>query len=1040
MRRTAFQILSVAAIAVSGLVGCGGENPGQLPQGGTGGGGGITIIGPGGSGGSDGGSGGGAGGSGGQVPGASLRIDSIHPGFGTIDGGTRVTITGSGFIASVPDEAPGATTVVLFGGNPSIDARVVDDRTILATSPVGHLGDADVVVRNSSGEERCAGCFHYLPRLALSAIEPSAGHVNGGERITLLGEGLTEDVIVLFGGRAGLDPQRNEDGSLSVILPPGDEPGLVDVRVFSSARQSLLRRAFRYRTDLRIESIEPPVSPLAGGESVLLRGEGFSTSTRVFFGGVEASLRLGEAGLEVTVPRGSTPGAIRVEATDGVSTSSHPFAYLDPTASGVALYAVAPEQGSYEGGQVVTLLGNDLDAGGLAAYFGDLPALSVSVESRNLARAVSPPGDQGPVDVRVRNVEGMDTLPGAYRYVRAMALSSVEPSAGPVEGGTRITLQGGSFPANPRVFVGALEAAEVVRVSDERIEAVTPRGTEGSVPVRVIDAEAPETTITLRGAFTYEGPLSLAVVDPSIGARAGGTRVYIRGAGFRGEMKVFFGDNEAESVEVLDPHTIEAITPRGDTGLVDLRVEREDGAVAELDGAFNYFNPRSDYGGASGGPLSGVLNVTVIATSGPQENGPIEGCKVYVGADESTRLVKETDDRGQVTFSSPSLVKAVTLTVSCEHHELATVANQTSENVTVLLGYNGPPPPPPPPNPSEPPPPGILAGSVYGFKLPPSRPLQPNEREVALVNIAYPNIYGAPPFGQALDPIEIPFEGGVYTYQFPRGPFYGTIYAIYGIQNTETGAFEPLLMGYHRGVSVPLSEKVLDAHIVLDMRLDQEVPVTIQDPPWGSRDSVLVTAFMDLASDGVIPLGQATNSDDPEKALLVNLPHVSGESMIFQAWGHTQGTVPYSLSFRRQGGDPSQGVTIGPMLGPTTITEPFNIPGFAFPFNGTFEWEIEPGAEQPDVIHVRVYQPAVPPFQPDPIPEWHVVLPGNERRVTMPDAVLEALRARFETSTVLLVDLIGGSQPRFDFPEWNYLNISLGTFTNFTFHQIGIVP
>lgn len=1041
MRRMAVQMVALAIAAVLGSTGCGDSGPNEEPTGGSGGSGSIVPKPPGtgGSGGGEGGAGGGAGGSGGEEPGTGFQVDTIHPGYGTIDGGTAITISGAGFVTSVPDEALGASTVVLFGENPSIDTRVVDDQTILATSPVGVVGEVDVVVQNASGEQRCGGCFEYLPRLEIEAIKPNAGHVDGGDRITLEGEGLTEETVVLFGGRAGLAPEANGDGTLSLTVPPGDEPGLVDVRAFSASRQSLLRRAFRYRTDLRIESIEPPVSPLGGGEIVLLKGEGFSTATRVFFGGTEALVRLGEQGLEVTVPRGAALGPVRVEATDGVSTATHPFAYVDPAKRDFALYALAPEQGPAEGGAEVTILGSGLDAGDLVVYFGETPASAVTVESGNLARATAPAGAAGIVDVRVRNAAGMETLPGAYRYLRAAALSGVEPAAGPVEGGTPITLHGAGFPANPRVFVGAFEATEVARLDEGRIEAVTPPGTDGSVALRVVDADAPELRLTLRDAFTYEGPLSLAVVDPSSGARAGGTRVFVRGTGFRGEMKVAFGGNDAESVTVLDPYTLEVITPRGNLGLVDLRVEREDGEVAELEGAFSYFDPSSGYGGSSGGPLNGVLNVTAIALSGPEENAPIEGCTVYVGADESARLTKVTDERGQATFSSPSLVKAVSLTVHCEHYEIASINNQVSENVTALLAYNGPPPPPPDPPPPPPPPvpPTVVAGNVYGFKLPPSRTLEANEEAIARVSLAYPNIYGAPPFGQ-MPTLEVPYEGGMFTFQIP-GPYYGSVFATYGILNTDTNAFEPLLMGYSRGVSVPQSEKKLDVEVVLDTRLDQEVAVTLENPPWGARNSTQVTAFLDLGSDGVIPVGMASNLDEPDQVLLTHLPRISGDNLVFQALGHTEGTVPFSIAYRRQGGDVTEGVTIGPMMGPVTMIDPIVIPGFALPFSGTFEWEVEPSAVEPDVIHINVYQPEAPPFVPDPIPEWHVVLPGDERRVSIPEAVLDELRAKFGGETILRVDLITGSQPRFEFPEWNYMNISLGNFSSFTFHQFHIV-
>lgn len=1050
MRRTARNVVILAALASLAAFGCGEENKPASPNGGNGTGG-IDIVTGGTGGGDPGGTGGtggegGIGGSGGGETG-SFEITAIHPSYGPVDGGTRVTIKGKGFVTSVPDEALGASTVVIFGDNPSIDARVVDDQTILASSPIGQIGDTTVIVRNSSGEKVCEGCFRYLPPLKLDALEPNAGPIEGGSRVVLRGEGFTEDVTVLFGNRAGMDPELLGDGSLSVLVPPGDFPGLVDVRVFAPARQSLLRRAFRYRTELRIDGIEPPYAAIAGGDTVLLRGEGFTTSTRIRFGETEAFAQLREHGLEVVVPSALTPGAVRVEAYDQESSATFPFAYVDLADHTLALYAIVPERGPSVGGTEVTLIGSGLDGENLAVYFGDALAEDAVVEGPNLIRATAPAASPGSVEVRVRTADGMDSLPNAFQYLRPMEIAAVEPPSGPIEGGTRISLHGEGFPEEPIVYVGALRASDVVRVSDLRIDAVTPPGSDGAVPVWVLDAHDSTFHLIQRNAFRYEGPLSLAIVDPPSGARAGGTRVLVRGSGFRGEMKVFFGANESEEVNVLDPFTLEVYTPKGHVGLVDLRVEREDGEEAALEGAFNYFSPSSGFGGSAGGPLSGVLNVTAIARSGPNENAPVAGCTVFVGSDESAMLTKETDERGEVTFSSPSLVKAVSLTVACENYEIATVSNQVSESVTVLLDYNGPPPPPPDETGEDDPPVSFLGGTVHGFKLPPNRTLGPTEKAIARVSLAYANTYAAPPFGREMPVIDIPMEGGLFQFQIPFGGYF-TVYAKYGILNTdpdsdpetEDATFEPLLLGHVRGITLPPDETINDIEIVLDTRLDQVVPVTILNPAWGTTESTEVTAYLDLGSDGLIPLSTAINVDAPDQAILENMPQVSGESLIFLALGDTFGAVPLSVAYRRQAGDVTQGVTIGPMLGQPTLLQPtLAIVGnqIVRKFNGTIEWTIEPSAEEPDVIYIDIYQPETL-FSPR-ISEWHMVLPGDERRVTVPDAVRDALRAKLG-DTPIRVDIIAGSQPTFDFPEWNYAGIGLASFTSFTYHAFMMVP
>lgn len=1027
MRFRASQSLALISLAALAAVACTSGPPPYVPPEG---GGGIAVITGGTGGGGDPGGGqggtGGTGGGGGQTPDPSFEIHAIHPGYGTTEGRTRVTITGAGFVTSVPGEAFGASTVVLFGNNPSVEVRVVDDGTILATTPVGLVGTADVIVRNSSGEAVCEACFQYLPPLKLEALEPSAAPLEGGSRIALRGEGLDEDTTVLFGARAALLPERTEDGSLLVTLPPGDAPGLVDVRVYSASRQSILRRAFRYLPPLRVDGIEPPSSPLEGGRSVVLFGEGFSPASRVLFGGVEAEVQLGDEGLVAEVPPGSAAGPVEVEVIEGGSRFSFPFAYIDPLDDELALFAVAPAHGPAEGDQEVTILGSGFDQEGPALYFGEALAPDLWVESPNVMRARTPPGGEGAVEVRVRTVEAMRSRDGAFRYLPPLELHEIEPRSGPTEGGTRIHLRGKGFPENPRVFVGALEAEQVKRIDSGHIEALTPPGTDGVVSIRVLDAEAPGHQTSLAEAFAYEGPLGLAVAEPPTGARAGGTRVVLRGRGFREELRVFFGEQEAESLRILDSHTLEVFSPRGEVGLVDLRVVRSDGAEAMLEGGFYYFNPASTSGGASGGPLQGVLNVTAIARSGPHRNLPIEGCMVRAGADDSTLITKRTDDRGQATLSSPSLVKAVNLTVSCEDYELATMVNQVSENITVLLRFTGTYPPIEEEEEEEEEedeedtrPPGISAviARVYGFKPPVTRTLAPGEELLARLSIAHQSASTLPPFGSQMPTVELRNEGEPFAFRF-WGSAYLTLYAVYGIHNTVTGSFQPLLLGFARGISA-VEHETVEVDLILDNHLDRKIPVTLPEPIWYSPGSVEVRAFMELGSDGIIPLGSARNWGAVNEVILTGMPRLSGENLLFQVWSTDEGERPWSLTYLRQGGDPTRGIEVEGLLAPLTFVEPPEV------FDGLLEWELPPSGLYPDVIHIEVFDTGTGK------PLWHAVLAGNERRIRIPEAVLDELRER-SSGAPWRVDLKAGSRVAFDFSGWDYRGLALGNFASFT--------
>lgn len=1120
--------------ALLGLVLAAGCSDDPVPRDGGGAGvGGPSSRGGSGGGGSGGDGTGGTGGIGGEGGGGgssetTLRIFDVRPSRGSVAGGEIAIISGVGFISSVPSGMRAAdVTEVTFNGNPAVGVRIIDDDTILAPTPPGAAGDADVVVRNIAAEALCAGCFRYQAPVSLVAVEPPEGPMEGGTSVLLTGENLRPSMVVLFGGRAALSVEQRSDGSLQAILPPADAEGPVDVRVFDVDGEASLRKGFQYRGRLQISKIDPPGGPLGGGNEVLLEGQGFSAAARVWVDGRQVNSQYDSSGrLRFVAPPKATPGAVGLEVRTVAGTTRSAYAYFDPRETNLSLYAVSPARGSAAGGNQVILVGTGLDGERLAVHFGTEPSEDIQVISANFASVVVPAASSaGDVDVKARTVDaGTVTLAAGYRYAPELSLASIAPSSGPIEGGTAVEIRGNGFRDGIRVFIGALEATAVQRIDGTTLRAITPIGSEGSVPVRVVDRDDPEVEATLRHAFVYEGPFALARLEPTTGARAGGTRTILRGTGFQPGLSVSYGPGNSNRITVEDPFTAVVYTPRGEVGTVDVSAVSHGGEPARLDAAFTYFNPSTSTGGSSGGPLNGTLNVTVLEDSSRARQGfPLEAALVILGSDDSTPLQGLTDSRGQITFSSPVLVKAQVVTVALHGYQSSTVVNQSSENLTVYLRPNtelgqcedgidndgdgsidgddidcscSPDNSPRPDlcgcpmgpmeqntccdgldndgdglidlddpdcgcsgNQSEgplaqcsncidddgdglvdfdPDPPlsrdpgcsgtgdndergALVSGRVWGFKRP--RPLAANEQEIAFVRISAPSVYHTEPINRGGGQYSIFEEGGRYAFEFPSTR-YMAIYAVYGIHNSTTGKFEPLLMGIRRGLNPVKGQTITSMDIVLDMHLDRSVPVSILNPPTfvGVPGASDVYAYMDLGLEGVIPLGVNRTGTDPSRTTLENMPIISGENTIFMAFaGVIPGTYPISGTYRRQSGDITQGVTIGPVMGLTRFVQPQGR------FEGTIEWVQEAGPT-PDVMKITIEELTMM----GPVLQWHMVLPGTETQVTVPPSALQALRAKYPPGTPLLLELTTGREPRFAYEQWNYDNLDLPSFTSFT--------
>jgi hypothetical protein len=182
-------------------------------------------------------------------------VDAIRPGQGPVAGGTKVTITGSGFV-------PGAT--VSIGGRPARQVDVVSSTRITAVSPRGGIGPADVAVRNPGIPAAIlADGFRYVEAPVIDRVQPRRGPLAGGTEVTITGSGFADDAVVTFGNVILEDVVVVDDGTIRFTTPPASEPIAVTVTVTNPGQPTArLKRAFTYRTGAE-PTPEPTSEPTA---------------------------------------------------------------------------------------------------------------------------------------------------------------------------------------------------------------------------------------------------------------------------------------------------------------------------------------------------------------------------------------------------------------------------------------------------------------------------------------------------------------------------------------------------------------------------------------------------------------------------------------------------------------------------------------------------------------------------------------------------------------------------------------------------------
>jgi hypothetical protein len=276
--------------------------------------------------------------------------------------------------------------------------------------------------------------------------------------------------------------------------------------------------------------------------------------------------------------------------------------------------SLTPAVGSVEGGTAVTIAGSGfstLDRSNLnAVRFGDLPATRIVVVSDTKLVAVAPARANGTVQVTVVNGNGPSvsrTASFGYRTPLTAVFEGVTTTA---TGGLPIPVDvlGGGAGATSTEFtalkitalVGDV-AAKVSWVSSERVKVTLPATTKlGSFPLRLVQGgfAGPQSDATV----TYVP--GITSVTPSGVGTEGGDVVKIVGAGFSAvdpddPTAVTFGGVPAADFTVVSDTVVQALTPPGAAGPVDVQVTTASGNSPESAAA------RVSYLGALGLDLSG---------------------------------------------------------------------------------------------------------------------------------------------------------------------------------------------------------------------------------------------------------------------------------------------------------------------------------------------------------------------------------------------------------------------------------------------------
>lgn len=375
------------------------------------------------------------------------------------------------------------------------------------------------------------------------AIVPSWGPTSGDYEVSLLGGGFADEVRVSFDGTPAASVRVQSPGVLRV-KPPKHGAGRATVEVSTSSEKQpvFVTSGFVYAdsagTPPTINSLSPKGGPLRGGQRVTVTGKGFDAVASVTFGGVPAAdvLVADDALLMATTPA-HAEGPVDV-VVSGRSSATLSSGYTFSCWAGLNnLFFLMVVLAGALGGTLHALrslfwyTGNrDLRVSWLPMYFV-LPINGAAVAAIFylvfLAGLFTVEGTSTYLFIGIAGLVGMfssqaaaklkkiaealltEVPPGANPSMHSsggapsgpVQVTSVNPQAGPLAGGTMLTIKGAGFstlPANSLdVKLGGVPANNVKVVDDTTITAESPQGAaHGAVDVAVGN-------VSLANGFTY---------------------------------------------------------------------------------------------------------------------------------------------------------------------------------------------------------------------------------------------------------------------------------------------------------------------------------------------------------------------------------------------------------------------------------------------------------------------------------------------------------------------------------------------------------
>ena len=478
---------------------------------------------------------------------------------------------------NLKEETPDFVSHCMFGSY--IVPAIVDQLKLVCVSPPSLAHGPVHVGVSVNGEDFSLSelNFEYTKPAVFSTMRPTSGPESGGTVVALTGSNFVKSSTAgCYFGNVKVSGRWESDERLTCETP-AIKPGIYKVRITLNGvdtPRTYWQFSFQKEVDVRYAS--PSSGSILGGTEISIIGKSFvfTEDLTCRFGDLGHSRAAFVTSTELSCLSPNISPVVTHLIDVGIQVSLNGIDFSPAVAHfrftpPALVHSIFPNEGWVSGGTEVTVKGanmfTSITSNAAVCIFGNelVPASLLSTEELTCVSPAHTMDEGVYFAVSLNGVDLLQHTDTRFFYLPHVKRVSIEPSGGPLTGGTRVTVTGTdfdkSFPKGCKF--GSSYSDGIVYVSDQTIQCRSPPHPPGTVDFVVITND---NEISLDDVvFEYYKAPTILFADPISGPQHGGTVVRIYGSDFRSNVNYLchFGDMHV-SGQFVATDAIECSSPR----------------------------------------------------------------------------------------------------------------------------------------------------------------------------------------------------------------------------------------------------------------------------------------------------------------------------------------------------------------------------------------------------------------------------------------------------------------------------------------------